>query len=91
MVRELEFHQKLAFQTLTHQLVFEDQMMAMIEQPALYTDVMAFVTGANQAMASLLGTATGQMLGHDVSAILWRPSRKRLENVKSRKAKSVRL
>ena len=82
MVRELEFHQKLAFQTLTHQLVFEDQMMAMIEQPALYTDVMAFVTGANQAMASLLGTATGQMLGHDVSAILPAPL---AETVRERK------
>ena len=45
-------------------------MMAMIEQPALYTDVIAFVTGANQAMASLLGTETDQMLGHDVSAVL---------------------
>jgi len=70
MVRELEFHQKLAFQTLSHQLAFEDQLMSMLDQPALHTDVMAYVTGVNQAMSDLMGIEAGGMLGQDVGSVL---------------------
>jgi len=73
LVRELEFHQKLAFQTLSQQLDFEDQLMAMIDQPALHTDVMAFVTGANQAMGDLMGHQANEMLGQDVASVLPHP------------------
>jgi len=82
MVCELEFHQKLAFQTLSQQLEFEDQLIAMIDQPALHTDVMAFVTGANQAMGDLMGHRASEMLGLDVASLLPQPL---AEAIKKRK------